>query len=202
VERVVTRLVSMIPCASTGDTDLSPERERLFPRLCRADLLSELSSQGRTALWSHPLHGELTVALQLENEGRARYVRVSEVESLGLSAHEVLALALANLEQKSQRFRLVSSETAHGPIYVARTGDGRDSARLLLPTMHRALLAKLGSEACIGIPHRDTFFACAADNHALVRELCARTEHDAARAPHRLSAGAFRLTGPGQLVAG
>jgi uncharacterized protein YtpQ (UPF0354 family) len=199
VERVVGRLVSMLPSSHTGDTDLTPDRERLFPRLSRADLLAELSMQGRTALWQHALHGDLTVALQVESEGRARYVRESEAQSLSLPNSAIYQLALDNLERVSRRFRLFCEHTSRGPLYVARTGDGRDSARLLLPTLHAALVERLGEAPFVGVPHRDTFFACSADRLDVLAELCSRTEHDAARAPHRLSAQVYRLLGPGQL---
>ena len=200
VERVVGRLVSMLPSSHTGDTDLAPDRERLFPRLCRTDLLSELSSQGRTKLWCHPIHDDLTVALQVESDGRARYVRESEAESLLLPRAAVLELALQNLERVSRRFRLASDHTPRGPMFVARTGDGRDSARLLLPTLYTALVERLGPAPWVGVPHRDTFFACAGDRLDVLEELRARTEHDAARAPHRLSACVYRLVGEATLV--
>jgi uncharacterized protein YtpQ (UPF0354 family) len=199
VQRVVKRLVSMLPSSHTGDTDLTPDRERLFPRLSRAGLLAELSTEGRTALWQHALEGDLTVALQVESEGRARYVRESEAKSLSLSSSALYELALENLERVSRRFRLFCEHTSRGPLYVARTGDGRDSARLLLPALHAALVERLGEAPFVGVPHRDTFFACSADRLDVVEELRARTEHDAARAPHRLSAEVYRLLGPGRL---
>ena len=87
-----------------------------------------------------------------------------------------------------------------GVLYGARTGDGHDSARVLLPALHEELGARLGGAPVLGIPHRDAFFACA-DEPALRDELARRTEHDAARAPHKLSARLYRLVGPGAIEA-
>jgi uncharacterized protein YtpQ (UPF0354 family) len=199
VEQVVSRLLSMLPGPNDADTSLLTQQAQLLPRLCREDVVRDLSQSGRTLLWSLPLVHGLVLTLQVESEGRARYVRDSEVRAAGFSDSAARALALENLTQRSERVRIVRTDTEHGPIYLTRTGDGRDSARVLLPMLYSALCERVGGRACVGIPHRDAFYACASDQPALVRELAARVAHDAARAPHRLSEQLFVLEPGGTL---
>ena len=198
VARVTDRLVTMLSGAREAELDIADVRQRLVPRLARADMLRELQGQAAGGLYATPLTGELVVALMLEYDGRARYVRTQELAAWAMSHDEALTLALSNLATRSSHARIACTETAHGALLVARTGDGRDSARVLLKSLHRALSARLGvGEVYVGIPHRDTFFACSGRNPELVRELARRTARDAERAPHRLSPRLFQLTATG-----
>jgi uncharacterized protein YtpQ (UPF0354 family) len=201
VERVAHKLLSMLPGAPEKLVSFGEICERLVPRITRADTLLELKGQAHHALFAAPLSAELRVALLIEYEGRARYVQQRELDAWELSQQAALECALTNLAARSQQSRLACTETEYGPLLVARTGDGRDSARVLLKSLYYALTERLGERVCVGVPHRDTFFACSAESEALLRELSRRTAHDAERAPHRLSAQVFELSADGFRVA-
>ena len=162
-----------------------------MPRLVRTDSLRDLSSSGKTLLAQKPLTEELSLSLLLEFPGRARYVRESELSAWGLSWDQAFEIAWRNLAAHSKASRIGKSETPHGMLYVARTGDGRDSARVVLPALHGELVNRVGPRVALAIPHRDTFFACDADNAPLVQAMKTRAQEDAARAPHRLSERVF-----------
>jgi uncharacterized protein YtpQ (UPF0354 family) len=197
VDNVANRLLSMLPGSSEAQVSLDEAKQRLMPRLMRADSLRDLSSSGKTLLAQAPLVEELSVALLLEYKGRARYVRESELAEWGISWAQAFELAWRNLAAHSKASRISRSETPHGPIFVARTGDGRDSARVVLPALPGELRARVGARVAIAVPHRDTFFACDADNAALLQAMRARAQEDAARAPHRLSDRVFLLDARG-----
>ncbi|MDB4972467.1 MAG: hypothetical protein JWN48_808 [Myxococcaceae bacterium] len=199
VHKVARRLLSMLPGAASEVSDFAELRARLIPRLARGEALGELDAQGQTGLYRAPLTDELVVALLLEYDGRARYVKESELSHWQVSRAEALQIALENLAARSEHARIAASETAHGPLWIARTGDGRDSARVLLKSLYAQLSARCGERIVVSMPHRDTFFACAGDNRALVQALAHKTAHDAERAPHRLSARLFQLTATGVL---
>lgn len=196
VARVVERLIAMLPGSATPAVPFSELRTRIVPRLARGDVLRELSAEGKPALFEQPLTDELAVALLVEYEGRARYVQEREFSAWGIAPAEALELALENLAARSASSRVLATDTAFGPLLVGRTGDGRDSARVLLKPLYRALAQRLGERVYVGVPHRDTFFACH-DDPKLVRELARRTAHDAERAPHPLSARVFELSAGG-----
>lgn len=199
VHGVVDKLLSMLPGGGDAVLDFADARTRLVPRLARGESLRELGT-GHGALFGKQLTDELVVALLVEYQGRARYVKNRELEGWGVRPERALELALDNLSLRSERTRIACTHTDHGALWVARTGDGRDSARVLLKSLYDALTEKLGAHLLVSIPHRDTFFACTGENEALVQELARRTAHDAARAPHRLSARLFKLTAGGLLA--
>jgi uncharacterized protein YtpQ (UPF0354 family) len=191
VDNVANRLLSMLPGSQEAATTLAEAKQRLMPRLVRTDSLRDLSTSGKTLLAQSPLTEELSVSLLLEYQGRARYVRQRELDEWGISWNQAFEIAWRNLASCSKASRIGKSETPHGVLFVARTGDGRDSARVVLPALHGELVSRIGPRVALAVPHRDTFFACDADNAALVQEMRTRTEEDAARAPHRLSERVF-----------
>lgn len=197
VENVAQRLLSILPGAPTRAAAPADLRARLLPRLARSEALRGLTQHGQNVLFARPLVSELCVALLLEQEGRARYVRADELDAWQLAGDEAHELALSNLRARSSRARIVRDASSEGLLYVARTGDGRDSARVLLPELFAELCERIGPDVAVAVPHRDTFLACAADNPALVRQMAARAAHDAARAPHALSPDAFALSSAG-----
>jgi uncharacterized protein YtpQ (UPF0354 family) len=199
VQSVARRLISILPGATHAEPEaLRDLRGRLLPRLARSEALLQLTAQGQSVLFARPLLAELAVALLVEHEGRARYVRKDELASWGLDAEEAHALALENLRERSRRARIVRESLAAGELLVARSGDGRDSARVLLPELFAELAARLGPNIAVALPHRDTFFACAAgDDPQLMRGMAERAAHDCARAPHALSPLLFSLSSAG-----
>jgi hypothetical protein len=186
VEAVVQKLLSMLPGAAAAESTFAEVRAQLVPRLARADTLLP-------GLFSLPFHDELVIALMVEEPKRARYVRGNELAAWEVAPQDALGIALENLRALSLRARIARTETAHGPLWTARTGDGRDSARVLLASLHEELRTRIGSSVLLAVPHRDAFYACDADNEALATELAQRAAHDADRAPHKLSARPFVL---------
>lgn len=187
----IEKLVSMLP-GGTGGRDVVPwdeAKRALLPRLVPADFTTSLgtSSAGGELACRSALGHTVSVALVLVYEGRSRYVRASELAAWSCEFERALATALENLAMRSSAARFARVETNAGPLVVARSGDGLDGARLLLPTLHDVLAPELGSPFLAAAPHRDALFACAVEPSALRAALARRTRDDAARAPHRIS---------------
>jgi uncharacterized protein YtpQ (UPF0354 family) len=196
VEKVARRLLSLLPGALSSQPQSADElSQRLLPRLARHDALHDLTSQGKSLLFAQPFSDELSIALLAEFDGRARYVRIGELTELGFTPAQALTQALDNLRARSESARIVREPAELGTMFVARTGDGRDSARVLLPELHAELTDRIGPSVCLALPHRDTFFACSAACEPSRRRLAARAAEDSARAPHALSARVFMLQG-------
>ena len=128
------------------------------------------------------LAGELGLALLLREPGRARFVRRREHASW---PPEAIRVAIGNLARSSDAAKLIHVEGEEGGYVTARSRDGLDAARLLLPGLHEALAPTLGSPFVVAVPHRDALFACAADDETSRTALAARArmEHDRARYP-------------------
>lgn len=190
LEQAVAKLVSMLPGGEGSSVDPEEAAARLLPRVVAPDLAGDATA----ALFQRALAHDVRVALVLAYEGRSRFVRARELEAWRLSSDDALRRALENLALRSAAARFGRVETADGPMIVARTGDGLDSARLLLPTLHDVLEPELGSPFLAAIPHRDVLYAAPLSARAA---LAARAADDAARAPHRITSAIFLVTPSG-----
>ena len=196
--QAVDKLVSMLPGAEEGEVGISDWDEaegRLLPRLVPERFLTEIheASPERGRLWSSPLGHGVRVTLLMTYPGRSRYVRGDEVQCWGRSEEELREAYLRRLAARSQQARFAAVDTPEGPLVVARTGDGLDSARLLLPTLFGVLAAELEPPIVAAVPHRDALLAASGERAAMVEALAARAADDAARAPHAISPRLFEV---------
>lgn len=191
----IDKLVSMLPgSGATSGLGWEEAAARLVPRLTASGFSERLAAEGRGALAARPLFdGALEVALVLAYDDRSRYVRVDELAGWSQTFDAALAAAVLNLAARSENARFARVDTSAGPLVVARTGDGLDGARLLLPSLHDVLAPELGTPLLAAVPHRDALFACAFEPASLREALVARVREDAARAPHRISQQLFRV---------
>ena len=196
VDQAVQKLLGMLG-GTSGDVTWDEARPLLFPRLVPSTFLEEVhgAHPGRGRIFARTVSADVACTLVLHYEDRARYARTDEVARWeeASSSGAPLHAALENLAARSARARFARVDTAHGPLVVARTGDGLDAARLILPTLHDVLAPELGSPFVAAVPHRDTLLACARAPRALVEALRARAEDDASRAPHRITAALFEV---------
>ena len=201
------KLVAMIPggpVAMDASESWATLRARVLPRLVPATFDA---GPGAPALCLAPLTTpgglgaapDIAVAIVVPEGGRARYLRADDAVLRTCSADAVRAQALANLAARSGTARFTRVDTPAGPLIVARTGDGLDAARLLLPGLHAVLATELGSPCAVAVPHRDTLLACAASSPEAIAALAARARDEAARAPHPISGAVLRL-GPDGLA--
>jgi hypothetical protein len=169
---------------------------RILPRLIGPRFFAELALEGvEQRLCALPLVAELQLCFVLRERERARFVRSEEPAGWRQSPSRLLAAALKNLARHSESARLLHCDSEQGAFVVAKTGDGLDAARLLLPGLHDMLARELGSPVIAAVPHRDALFACGVASRA--REaLRVRAQEEAARARHAISAQLF-LVGPG-----
>lgn len=169
-------------------------RPRLLPRLVGAAFLAEVNRRaGRQPLYARPLVGDVHMVLLLCEQERRRYVDACELEAWGATPDLVLDAARSNLARKSEAARLLRVDAAEGTLVVARTGDGLDSSRLLLPGLHELLANELGEPFAAAVPHRDALFACSLRSRASVRLLRERARLEASRATHAITAQLVRV---------
>jgi len=165
------------------DVRWAQAKEQIIPRLVGPEFVRTLPDEGNDAQpYVARLAGELGLALLLREPGRARFVRRRERASWPDSA---IRVAIGNLARTSDAATLLRVEGKEGGYVTARSRDGLDAARLLLPGLHGVLSPELGSAFIVAVPHRDALFACAADDTTSRSALAerARMEHDRARYP-------------------
>ncbi|MDX2089592.1 MAG: hypothetical protein SFX73_17185 [Kofleriaceae bacterium] len=189
VAQAVEKICALLPGAARAPhTTWLEAAPRIVPRV----LGPTFAAPG---VYEAPLLGPLRLALVLAFEGRARFVRAREAEDWGEDVAR--GRAIENLAARSSRARFARVEHSGGAWVVARTGDGLDAARLVLPGLHDVLAAELGTPVVVAVPHRDALLACAAAGGVSVTALRDRAEDDARRAPHRISESLFLLSASG-----
>lgn len=171
-------------------------RTQLFPRLVGPKFLEGLPVP--SDLYLLPLGPAVWETLVLRYKERARYVRQREVDTWSQDGASPKAQALQNLAGSYARARFLQHATEHGPIVIADSRDGLDSARLLLPGLHDVLAPALGTPFIAAVPHRDTLLACPTQPDALVAELERRVHAAVRAAPHAIARTLWLISGPGQ----
>ena len=157
--QAVAKLIAMLPGGEAAQLDPSELRARMLPRLVPEGFAPE----GVDGLALLPYEEGVHIALVMAYEGRSRFLRRHELAAAGFrTADEALSSALDNLAARSHSARFARIDTPEGPFVCARTGDGLDAARLLLPGLHAVLAAELGSPFFAATPHRDLLLACRA----------------------------------------
>jgi hypothetical protein len=187
--------------AHYGSVDVwSTARQRLLPRLVGETFLAEVSRRaGRQPLYARRLVADVHLVLLFCEHERRRYVDAHELESWGEAPDRVLDAARANLARRSESARLMRVDADQGTLIVARTGDGLDSSRLLLPGLYDLLAAELGQAFAVAVPHRDALFACSLRSRASLRLLRERAALEASRATHAITAQLVRVARGGAL---
>ncbi|RLB54851.1 MAG: hypothetical protein DRJ42_07925 [Deltaproteobacteria bacterium] len=194
VHRSVDKLVAFLGGRATA-LPWDEAGPRLVPRLVPPSFAADLpeGAEGRGELAIRTLLPSLSVALLVAHDGRSRFLREDELDAWDRSFDEVLERAVENLAARSTNARFTRLETDAGPLIVARSGDGLDAARFLLPNLHEVISREIGTPFYVAVPHRDTLLAAPLTPEALVAELERRAEDDAARAPHRISSAVYRM---------
>lgn len=199
VQRAVRRVVESL--SGAGQLEVLPwseARKRILPRIVNATFLSTLPNHGQQ-LHAESIAPGLHVALTLSYERRARYVRRAEIESWGITTRKAQREAVERLAERSEHTRISRVDTEHGPMVLAKTGDGLDSARVLLPGLFELLSTELGRPYLVALPHRDVLVACAKHPTALVTSVHAHVEREARKAPHAISDQLWWMTAAGAL---
>jgi uncharacterized protein YtpQ (UPF0354 family) len=192
VDQAVSKIAAMLPGGAYADGIPWDEAKTcLVPRIVASTFAPPSGSLDALATTSWI--GGLRIALLLSFEGRSRFVRRNELDKWGVSFDDALRAALVVLAARSAGARWVHTETPDGTLVIAKSGDGLDAARVLLPAVYDVLSAALGRDVLIGLPHRDTLYACAGGSEDLERTLRAKVADDSARAPHRISEALFAL---------
>ncbi len=187
VDKSLESLIAMLPTEDVPTVPLEDALERLLPRVVGPDF------DLRGALFATPLPHGAQLCLALAYPGRARFVRSHELERWGLAPDEAIQRALANLTRRSEHTRAEETETEDGPVISLRTGDGFDSARLVLPKLVDVLGAELGVPFLAAIPHRDALLACSSSAPRALEAMKERVADDFAHARHRISDQVFRV---------
>jgi hypothetical protein len=175
---------------------------QILPRLVGPRFFSFLEQRFSEApVFVAKLAGKVQVAFIVRSGSSARYLRKDEVARSAATAGQVVASAVRNLARASAGARLLRCDDEHGALVIAKTGDGLDSSRILLPGLHDVLAPELGSPFAVAVPHRDALLACAIGRGRSLGQLRARAAREAERAPRSITPELFAIGASGRLEA-
>lgn len=184
VMQAARKLVDMLPGGGGAAISADDALAKVCPRLIAPDFASE------AALHTVPFRGALQIALVLRMGERARFVLASDLPRWSLDPDALLLRALDNLALASRTAKVHREP----PLLYLRSGDGLDSARLLLPGLHQTMSPELGETFLAAVPHRDVLLLARTEHADVLR---ARAEDDYARAPHRVSSALYAVSASG-----
>lgn len=110
-----------------------------------------------------PFCEEVVVAIVMDIDKSYRYVLSQELEVWDVSKDELYDTGIYNLEKKSKGIPMIAWE---GDVKVVgiETHDSYDATRIILPTIQKFLLKRLGNPFHFGIPNRDFLFCWSMKN--------------------------------------
>jgi hypothetical protein len=203
VQKAVEKLLAALPGMGSSASAWREAKDSILPRPLGAQMIAGLPESSALSLMPL-LAGQQAKAAPklgfvLRNERRARYVQAREVQGWDVTQAQLRVAAIENLAARSENAKLACTDTEHGPIVVAKSGDGLDAARVVLPGLIDVLGPELGVPFAVAIPHRDTLLACPLDAPAAVAHLRRTARAQAAKAPHAISGDVMALSRDGEL---
>ncbi len=187
VQQAARKLIDMLP-GGRASIGVDEALSKVCPRLIAPDFAAE------ARLHSVPFRADVRIALVLRMGERARFVLTSDLSRWSIDPDALLLRALDNLALASSTAKLHEG----APLFYLRSGDGLDSARLLLPGLHETMAPRLGDCFMAAVPHRDVLWLARPEDEGALR---ARAADDHARAPHRVSSGLFVVRADGIVAA-
>jgi uncharacterized protein YtpQ (UPF0354 family) len=164
---------------------------RLFPMLKSHEWLDGiLPAFTDVPAWRPFVTPDVVVTLVEDMPTSLRYVRASEIKTLGRTVDDMLDIALDNLMERSEvGVHQLGNEEA-GSIFVLDTKDGYDATRILLSPLMEHLAEKVKGNLILGIPNRDCLIAFGNANPITV-EMTVQMNEDASTRPYALTSTLF-----------
>ncbi len=168
-------------------------RDRILPMV-----IPENADQAYTHTVHQPLVSGLMVAYAIDSDRTITYIPREQFESWNVSEDDLHETAIENLVGRSQALSAHAAQDDRENINLIlfQTGDGYDTSRIMLPTLHDRLREHLGSPFAAAIPTRDILLCFRNDDEtiALLREQIA---DDFRRMPHQVTDRLLLVTADG-----
>jgi len=171
-------------------------RDRVFPMLKPLTLLVTVRERKLPMLVYRPFLADLMITYVIDEQGRLAYLNENHLESWQVGEHEVHAQALANLQARTaERGSYTTAGEGAQRLVIFNSQDGFDATRLLLTGLLIQLRPQFPGAMVIGIPNRDFLIAFSDADRAILANVAAQIERDAAERDHGLTDQLFTLVG-------
>lgn len=187
---VLPALTTVVQVQGWGKEQTEPElelvRDRIMPMLYPEEVWQERFPN----FIGEPWVGGLVVLYVVDESQAYWYIRDDLLKSWDMSADEVHAIALENLdayfEKQPMEFTLAGGD--EGPrLLIPSRPDAYNTARLLSSKFHERLQEVLGNEFAVGVPSRDFFVAVSLDSNEALEHVRKKVAEDFRQMDHPLS---------------
>lgn len=168
--------------------------ERIMPVLVTTDYFE--TAQG--AAIGQPVVEGLQVAYVIDGDRTIAHIPEAQFKKWEISLEDLHEKAIENLVQKSQTLAADAAQDEQGNVNLIlfQLGDGYDSSRLLLPTLHDRLRGHLGTPFLAAIPNRDILI-CIRNDSSILGSVRSQIAHDYRTMPRQITEKLFIVTPDG-----
>ena len=177
----------------TGELSWGEAKPLLLPQIMPESFTKQV------ALAHRPFAPGLRMGLVVDAPKGYRYTRKDELAAWRLTLEQAFAIALANLDARSQNLQ-VHAVLDRDKFLAVQSGDGYDAARVLLPRWLELAGSHLGLPFRFGIPNRDFLICWSADSRPGTQaSFRKRIAEDFGRQPYPLSPLVFEMNSEGNV---
>lgn len=184
--------------AAEGTPDRNAPFAELADRVMPVLLTREYFEAAGEAAVGQPLVEGLYVAYVIDGDRTIAHIPMAQFKKWKIELDDLHNKAIDNLVAKSNSLQADAAQDENGQVNLIlfQLGDGYDSSRLLLPTLHERLRGHLGSPFLAAIPNRDILI-CIRNDSVVLDGVKAQIAQDFRTMPRQITEQLFLVTADG-----
>jgi uncharacterized protein YtpQ (UPF0354 family) len=184
--------------AAEGTPDRNAGFEELSDRIMPVLVTSDYFESAGEAAVGQPIVEGLHVAYVIDGDRTISHIPAAQFKKWKVSLDDLHSKAIENLVEKSQTLAADAAQDDSGQVNLIlfQRGDGYDSSRLLLPTLHDRLRPHLGSPFLAAIPNRDILI-CIRNDTSILSSVKDQIAKDFRTMPRQITEKLFLVTPDG-----
>jgi Protein of unknown function (DUF1444) len=198
IERHVQRWAVELLRASEGIPDRDAGYVELSDRILPVVMNGASYEKSKSTTLCQPMLDDLAIGYVIDGDRTIAYIPAGQPAKWKVDLDSIHEKAIENLLKRSQELRAQPAQDADGKINLIlfQAGDGYDSSRILLPTLHDKLKQFLGSPFLAAVPNRDILI-CIRNDAEVLSSVRNQIKQDFRTMPHQVSERVYLVTADG-----
>ena len=196
--RIIERWAVELLRAAEGTPDRNAAFDDVKERIMPVLLTAEHFDGAKGSMIGQPIIEGLVVAYVIDGDRTIAHIPEPQFKRWDVSLDDVHDRSIENLVAISQSLAAdaAQDETGQVNLILFQKGDGYDSSRLLLPTLHERLRGHLGSPFLAAIPNRDILI-CIRHDSSILASVRGQVAQDFRTMPRQITERLFLVTADG-----
>ena len=184
--------------AAEGTPDRNASYDELADRIMPVLVTSDYFDSAKGAAVGQQVVEGLHVAYVIDGDRTIAHIHEAQFKKWNMSLEDLHEKAIENLVNKSQTLAADAAQDEEGNVNLIlfQLGDGYDSSRLLLPTLHERLRGHLGTPFLAAIPNRDILI-CIRNDSQILGSVRTQIAQDFRTMPRQITEKLFIVTPDG-----